>query len=180
MRQLGLQVIVQPYSVGPVTFGNSVYLQPGNRAKPGAFSITALQVRSEDEAEKVSSYSQQILQEMARMPGVISVLLARAGHRMLTVTAWEDAESPGQMFRGGTHRGHASVLRPRLHRRRRDERLETGAHQRAVGALRVVRQHGRPRPLQRDVSVRPAAPGASTVLVRKARLTNRSANRLKS
>ena len=103
MRQLGLQVIVQPYSVGPVTFGNSVYLQPGNRTKPGAFSITALQVRSEDEAEKVSSYSQQILQEMARMPGVISVLLARAGHRMLTVTAWEDAESPGQMFRGGTH-----------------------------------------------------------------------------
>lgn len=103
MRQLGLQVIVQPYSVGPVTFGNSVYMQPGNRTKPGAFSITALQIRSDDEAEEVSGYSRQILQEMAGMPGVISVLLVRTGHRMLTVTAWEDADGPAQMYRGGTH-----------------------------------------------------------------------------
>ncbi|CAN5125698.1 hypothetical protein BH18ACT10_BH18ACT10_04100 [soil metagenome] len=103
MRQLGLQVIVQPYSVGPVAFGNSVYMQPGNGKKPGAFSITALQVTSENDAEEVRNYSQQILQEMARMPGVISVLLASAGHRMLTVTAWEDTESPAQMYRGGTH-----------------------------------------------------------------------------
>lgn len=103
-EQLGLQVTVQPYSIGPVCFGDSVYLQLGKRTKPAAFSLTSLSVRSDQEVQEVRGYSRRILQEMARMPGVIGVLLARAGNRMFTITAWEDTDSPRQMLRNGPHR----------------------------------------------------------------------------
>ena len=102
-EQLGFQVTVQPYSVGPVSFGDSVYLQRGNLTKPAAFSLTSLSVRSEKEVQEVRAYSRRILQEMGQMTGVIGVLLARAGDRMFTITAWEDAESPRQMLRNGPH-----------------------------------------------------------------------------
>jgi ketosteroid isomerase-like protein/heme-degrading monooxygenase HmoA len=102
-EQLGLQVIVSPYSVGSVSFGDSVYLQLGKRTKPAAFSLTSLSVRSDQEAREVRGYGQRILREMSRMPGVIGVLTARVGNRMLTATAWEDTESPRQMLRGSAH-----------------------------------------------------------------------------
>jgi hypothetical protein len=103
-EQLGMQVIVGPYSVGPVSFGNSVYLQLDKRAKPATFSLTSLSVRSDGEVQEVRGYSQRILREMARMPGVIGVLTARVGDRMFTATAWEDIESPRQMLRGNVHK----------------------------------------------------------------------------
>ncbi len=103
-EQLGFQVTVQPYSVGPVSFGDSVYLQRGNLSKPAVFSLTSLSVRSDQEVEEVRSYSRRILQEMGQMTGVIGVLLARAGNRMFTITAWEDAEGPRRMLRNGPHR----------------------------------------------------------------------------
>jgi predicted ester cyclase len=102
-EQLGLQVIVSPYSVGSVSFGDSVYLQLGKRTKPAAFCLTSLSVRSDQEAREVRGYGQRILREMSRMPGVIGVLTARVGNRMLTATAWEDTESPRQMLRGSAH-----------------------------------------------------------------------------
>ena len=52
VEQLGLQVIVQPRSVGPFSFGSSVRAQSGKRTKPGAFSLTWIQVRSEEEARR--------------------------------------------------------------------------------------------------------------------------------
>ena len=103
-EQLGFQVTVQPYSVGPVSFGDSVYLQRGNLSKPAAFSLTSLTVRSDEEVQEVRAYSRRILQEMGRMTGVIGVVLVRAGNRMFTITAWEDAENPRQMLRNGPHR----------------------------------------------------------------------------
>src|SRR5262245_2013213 len=53
-RQLGMQVLIQPNAIGPVQFGYSTYLALGKTTKPGAFSITSLRIRSEDEAEKVA------------------------------------------------------------------------------------------------------------------------------
>src|SRR5918992_4165187 len=58
-EQLGLQVIVSPYSVGSVSFGDSVYLQLGKRTKPAAFSLTSLSVRSDQEAREVRGYGQR-------------------------------------------------------------------------------------------------------------------------
>lgn len=38
--QLGLQVLVQPFKVGPFSFGNSTAVSSGKKMKPGAFGIT--------------------------------------------------------------------------------------------------------------------------------------------
>src|SRR5262245_8724732 len=55
--QLGLQIVVQPNSVGPFTFGTVVAVQSGNEAKPGAFSVTELKAATGAEAQKVGEYS---------------------------------------------------------------------------------------------------------------------------
>lgn len=103
VEQLGLQAIVQPYSMGPVSFGTATSLQLGKPTKPGAFSLTSLLVKSDEEAQQVINDSQQIIMEMAQMPGFISWIGAAIGHRLYTITAWEDAESPKQLLRGGAH-----------------------------------------------------------------------------
>jgi steroid delta-isomerase-like uncharacterized protein len=102
-RQLGMQVLVQPKAVGPVQFGYSTYMNLGNTAAPGAFGITSLRVRSEEEAERVVSHARKVLQQMPAMKGFIGVVTGRAGDHMFTVTAWETPDDPGQL-RGGAHK----------------------------------------------------------------------------
>ena len=41
--------------------------------------------------------------EMAQMPGFISWIGVTLGHRLYTITAWEDVENPKQLLQGGTH-----------------------------------------------------------------------------
>ena len=94
VEQLGLQVIVQPYSIGLASFGSSVYVSQGDRSKPGAFSMTSISLHSDEEAQEVSGGGGRILREMAQMPGFISAVTARAGLRMFTMSAWEAVDSP--------------------------------------------------------------------------------------
>jgi steroid delta-isomerase-like uncharacterized protein len=103
-EQLGYQTVVQPFAAGPFTFGTSISARTGKRARPGAFSITAIQVRSDEEVERVRAHSRQIAVEMLEMPGFISWLGAAIGHWMVTVTAWESPESPRQLLQNGTHK----------------------------------------------------------------------------
>ena len=102
-EQLGLQVIVQPNVIGPFAFGTSVLVQTGKNIKPGAFSITMLQGRSDEEAQQISQLSREIAKEMLEMEGFISWMGMKVGHRMMTVTAWETPENPRQMYNRGTH-----------------------------------------------------------------------------
>jgi hypothetical protein len=104
VEQLGLQVIVQPRAIGPFTFGSSVRWTTGKRTKPGAFSLTCIEVHSEEEANEVRERSRRIGQEMLQMPGFISSANMVIGHRLITTTAWEDAEAPRQLLRGGAHK----------------------------------------------------------------------------
>lgn len=101
-RQLGMQVIVQPLAIGPVQFGYSVYLPTPNTAKPGAFSVTSLRVRSEEEVGRVGNYSRKVMQELPRMKGFIGAVTGRAGSHMFTVVAWETPDDTRQL-RGGAH-----------------------------------------------------------------------------
>lgn len=104
VEQLGFEVLVQPATAGPFSFGNSVSVGTGKDTTPGAFSLTRISVRSENEGEEVREYARQIMQEMMEMPGFLSAVNSRAGKRMYTVTAWEDSESPRRMMHRGTHR----------------------------------------------------------------------------
>jgi steroid delta-isomerase-like uncharacterized protein len=142
-EQLGLDVVVQPKTAGPFAFGISTSVQSGNRAKPGAFGITALQIRSPEEQRKVRELSRGIAGEMLRMPGFIGWTGMTIGERMLTVTAWETPDGPRQLMRGGLHESGATLLLAGDRRRRLDQRVGPGPHQRAVGPLLELRPHGR-------------------------------------
>jgi steroid delta-isomerase-like uncharacterized protein len=104
-EQLDLAVVVQPKQIGPFTFGVSTHAGNGSAAKPGAFSITMLEVRSKAEEQQVADWGRTIATEMLGMPGFIGWMGATIGPRMITVTAWEDAEAPKQMLRTGSHAG---------------------------------------------------------------------------
>jgi steroid delta-isomerase-like uncharacterized protein len=103
-EQLGLQVVVQPYSAGPFRFGYSIGMQSGNTTRPGAFSLTHLNTRSAQDVYAVGSYSLPTAAEMLEMPGFLSWIGIVIGHDMFTVTAWEDPASPKQLLGEGTHK----------------------------------------------------------------------------
>jgi steroid delta-isomerase-like uncharacterized protein len=101
--QLGLQVVVQPNAIGPFTFGTAVRVWSGSSARPGAFSITALHARDAADIKNVTDQSRRIANELLSMKGFIGFLGVTVGDRMLTITAWDDANDPRQVTRGGEH-----------------------------------------------------------------------------
>jgi hypothetical protein len=101
--QLGLQVVVQPQAIGPFSFGISTSAQTGKNIKPGAFSVTMLEARSDEEVEQIGEISREIASEMLEMQGFIGWTGMTIGHRMMTVTAWETPEDPRQMYKEGRH-----------------------------------------------------------------------------
>jgi heme-degrading monooxygenase HmoA len=102
-EQLGLQVIVQPYSVGPFSFGNSVAVQSGKKTKPGAFSITTIWNEAEQD-EDIRALSRATASEMLGMDGFIGLTLIRVGGRGVTISAWEKPEDARQLFESKAHR----------------------------------------------------------------------------
>ena len=103
-RALGLDVIVQPSALGPLGFGTSVRASSGNTATPGAFSITFLEVRTDEERNAVRESSRKVASEMLSMPGFISWVGATVGNRMMTITAWETPDAMAPLMKGGEHR----------------------------------------------------------------------------
>jgi steroid delta-isomerase-like uncharacterized protein len=102
-EQLGLQVIVQPDSVGPFSFGNSVAVQSGKKMRPGAFSITTIWNEAEHD-EDIRALSRATASEMLGMDGFIGLNLVRVGRRGITISAWEKPEDAKQLFRSKAHR----------------------------------------------------------------------------
>ncbi len=103
-RALGLDVIVQPKSIGPFEFGISNRVSSGNKATPGAFSITWLEVRTAEEQQKVRESSRKIATDLLGMPGFISWVGVTVGDRMMTITAWETPDAMLPLMKGGEHR----------------------------------------------------------------------------
>jgi steroid delta-isomerase-like uncharacterized protein len=101
--QLGLQVIVQPRTIGPVAFGYSTAMQGGKPRMPGAFSITSLQVRSDQEGKAVYENSRIILRDVAKMEGFVGSLTGAVGHRYYTAVAWDKPEHTKQIHQSGAH-----------------------------------------------------------------------------
>ena len=105
IEQLGLQALVLPISAGPFTFGYAARVQSGKRTKPGAVSLTWIDVRSDEEESEVRERSRKVLSEqMVGMPGFIGWLGPVVDRRMFTVTAWESPEAASQLLRGGPHK----------------------------------------------------------------------------
>jgi len=102
-EQLGLQVVVQPTAIGPFAFGTSVRAWGGATDKPGAMSVTMLRTRSPEAIQRVRETSRQVATEMLAMPGFLGLVTASVGDRMMTISAWTDAEAPRQLMKGGAH-----------------------------------------------------------------------------
>lgn len=101
-KQLGLNVIVQPSTVGSFSFGTSVAVQSGNKTKPGAFSITTIWNDASQTAE-IQFRSRETMKQMMDMEGFIGITSARLGERGITITAWEKPENVAQIMANPTH-----------------------------------------------------------------------------
>jgi steroid delta-isomerase-like uncharacterized protein len=101
--QLGLQVLVQPFKVGPFSFGNSTAVQSGKKIKPGAFGITTIW-NDEAQTEEIRVFTRDIAKEMLSMEGFIGVSVFRIGGRGVTISAWEKPEYARNLLRGGNHK----------------------------------------------------------------------------
>ena len=100
--QLGLQVLVQPFKVGPFSFGNSVSVQSGKKTKPGAFGITTIW-NPDEQTEEIRALTRATATEMLSMDGFIGVSFFRIGDRGVTLSAWEKPEHATQLRKGGAH-----------------------------------------------------------------------------
>ena len=86
-RALGLDVIVQPSSIGPFGFGTSVRASNGSSALPGAFSITNFVARNAEEVAIIQDGGRKIAMDMLSMPGFISMVSAVVGDCLMTIAA---------------------------------------------------------------------------------------------
>ncbi len=101
-EQLGLQVLIQPFTVGPFAFGNSTVVQSGRKTKPGAFAITTIW-NSDAQTADIRDLTRATATEMLNMDGFIGVSFFRIGGRGVTISAWEKPEHVKQLRRGGAH-----------------------------------------------------------------------------
>jgi steroid delta-isomerase-like uncharacterized protein len=102
-RQLGLNVIVQPFAVGPFSFGTSTSVQTGKTQEPGAFSITYLEASDADAVQKVREGSRASLIDMLKIDGFIGATTAVIGNRMVTISAWDSPDDSRKVMREGKH-----------------------------------------------------------------------------
>ena len=101
-EQLGLQVLVQPFKIGPFSFGNSTAVQSGKKIKPGAFGITTIW-NVDVQTEEIRALTRDIATEMLRMEGFIGASFFRIGGRGVTISAWEKLEHTKQLIKSGSH-----------------------------------------------------------------------------
>ena len=92
----------------PLTFGDVSYLSSGRQIRPGAISLTVLNTKTAEERLRVRDLSRQIATEMAASDSFISWSGLTLGHRMITLTAWTDAESA---HRGAMVPAHRTAIR---------------------------------------------------------------------
>ena len=111
--QLGLNVIVQPFVVGPFSFGTSVAVQSGNKTKPGAFSITSIWNEVEQTAE-IQALARDTMKDMLGMEGFIGITTARLAGRGVTIAAWEKPENVAQIYTSPAHREAMKKFWPNL------------------------------------------------------------------
>jgi steroid delta-isomerase-like uncharacterized protein len=103
-RDLGLDVIIQPTTIGPWTFGVASRASAGREVPPGAISLTFLEARSDEEVEEVRTRSREIVHELLDAPGFISFVGVTVGRRMYTISAWETPEAARGIRGNGGHR----------------------------------------------------------------------------
>jgi steroid delta-isomerase-like uncharacterized protein len=102
-EQLGFQMRPLPPVAGPFQFGYAVRTSSGSSKVPGAFSLTWIDARSEQEAEEIKLTAAVVATELAKQPGFLSWIGMEIGSRMYTITAWENENAVRAVMRNSTH-----------------------------------------------------------------------------
>jgi steroid delta-isomerase-like uncharacterized protein len=110
MEQLGLQVAVQPNSVGPIRFGTCTQVRSESRQAPGAAVLTMIEARSDEEVQQIRDTSRRIMLQLPSMSGFLSFQGTIVGRRLSTVTLWETRESARQVMREANHQQASSAM----------------------------------------------------------------------
>jgi hypothetical protein len=87
----------------PFQFGTAARACAGSTRTPGAFSLTWIDVRSDEEAEEIRLTAAAVAEELATEPGFISWMGLEIGSRLYTITAWESPDAVGAVMRNRTH-----------------------------------------------------------------------------
>ena len=102
-EQLGFQMRPLPPVAGPFQFGYAVRASAGRGKVPGAFSLTWLDARSEQEAEEIKLTAAVVAAELTQEPGFLSWVGMEIGSRLYTITAWESQDAVRAVMRNSTH-----------------------------------------------------------------------------
>jgi steroid delta-isomerase-like uncharacterized protein len=102
-EQLGFQMRPLPPVAGPFQFGYAVRVSAGHCKVPGAFSLTWLDARSEEEAEEIKLTAAVVATELAQEPGFLSWVGMEIGSRLYTITAWESPDAVRAIMGNSTH-----------------------------------------------------------------------------
>ncbi len=101
--QLGFQMRPLPPVAGPFQFGYAVRASAGSSKIPGAFSLTWIDARSEEEAEEIKLTAAVVAVELAQEPGFLSWVGMEIGSRLYTITAWNSEDAVRAVMRNSTH-----------------------------------------------------------------------------
>ena len=102
-EQLGFQMRPLPPAAGPFQFGYAVRTSAGRSKVPGAFSLTWLDARTEQEAEEIKLTAAMVAAELTQEPGFLSWVGMEIGSRLYTITAWESQDAVRAVMRSSTH-----------------------------------------------------------------------------
>jgi steroid delta-isomerase-like uncharacterized protein len=108
LGQLGLQMVINPPSIHPVSFGSSSHVESANNVAPGALSLTMIEVRDDEELMRVRIGAAAVAPNLLRYAGLLGFVGAAVGRRLYTITAWEHPGQEGQV-RGDLQ--HAEMMR---------------------------------------------------------------------
>jgi len=103
MRQIGMDVIVQPKALGPFEFGTSTHVSGKGTAEPGAVGMTWIKTRDEADMEAVRAGGRATVMEMADAKGFIGVTTGNVQGHLFTAAMWETVEDMQAAMRGPAH-----------------------------------------------------------------------------
>jgi steroid delta-isomerase-like uncharacterized protein len=106
-QQLGMHLSTQTlFEVDSVQYGTSAHMSPpGRNARPEAISLTWIVPRSTEERERLRARIEQIMLEMPKTEGFLSMMVAGCANKLYTSAAWSEAKAPERMAPQGAHLG---------------------------------------------------------------------------
>ena len=165
-EQLGFQMRPLPTVAGPFQFGYAVRASTGSTTTPGAFSLTWIDARSDQEAEEIKLTAAVVAVELAQQAGFLSWVGMEIGqpavhnHRV---------GEPGRHPRGHAQQhppsGRPAVPHPGLRCRGKHRRVVRSSPGRHPGALPSLRPPDRLDAIHRTLCLRGATAAGAGVLV---------------